>query len=141
MQIRAEPLEHFAEVAHRWNKVLLRIGRCVCVWLPVWGGFDAVRTPTPDEWQNMALVSVISGTRALLNWMELPYTVPLIKRIREVNQRLQQVCEVNGLGDKTWCRPNPVDESRFTFANAAEKAILRQKMTKFDSEYKPAPME
>ena len=87
----AEPLESFAANAKRWNAAGEALGRCVVVVLPVWGSYDAVRTPTPDEWQNMLLTSLIHGTRSYINWMELPYSIPLTKRIRDVNWQIREV--------------------------------------------------
>jgi len=91
MRVRGEPLEQFALKVRDFNAVLENFGRCVCIWLPVWGAMDAYRVPTPDEWQNMAFTSIIHGSRGLLNWMELPYSVPLCKRIREVNWKLREI--------------------------------------------------
>jgi hypothetical protein len=91
MRVQGEPLEHFALKIRVLYAALENLGRCVCVWLPVWGSYDAYRSPTPDEWQNMAFTSIIHGSRGLLNWMELPYSAPLCKRIREVNWKLREI--------------------------------------------------
>lgn len=49
-----------------------------------------------------------------------------------ISERLQRVCQANGLGDKTWCRPNPVDETRFKPPTPEEKKATRAAMTKFN---------
>lgn len=91
MRMQGEPLEYFALKVRDINASLSNLGRCICIWLPVWGAYDAYRIPTPDEWQNMAFTSIIHGSRGLLNWMEMPYSVPLCKRIREVNWKLREI--------------------------------------------------
>ena len=91
MSDSTEPLECFAANARTWNAAGKALGRCVVIQLPVWGCWDAIRSPTPDEWQNMAIVSLVHGSRGFINWMELPYSVPLIKRIREVNWIIQGI--------------------------------------------------
>jgi glycosyltransferase involved in cell wall biosynthesis len=81
----------------------------------------------------------------LCNEMDTPLQyIPIANRIEASNrlpdkyhfvcisERLKAVCLKNGIPEKNlWCRPNPVDESRFRMVNEQDKFALRRKLSKF----------
>ncbi len=48
-----------------------------------------------------------------------------------ISERLKDVCARNGFADNVWCRPNPVDETRFHPVAAAQRHELRLKNSRF----------
>jgi glycosyltransferase involved in cell wall biosynthesis len=81
----------------------------------------------------------------LCNEMDTPLQyIPIVNRIEASNalpdkyhfvcisERLKTTCLKNGIPEKNlWCRPNPVDESRFRTVDETEKFALRKNLTKF----------
>lgn len=55
---------------------------------------------------------------------------PPFFRIVCISPKLQEMCRAFGYEDNVWCRPNPVDESRF-FPDLDKRAEYRRKHTKF----------
>lgn len=49
-----------------------------------------------------------------------------------ISERLKRVCERAGYTRNVWCRPNPVDETKFHPISAEEKLATRRRLTKFD---------
>ncbi|MDX9868923.1 MAG: hypothetical protein RBT78_13470 [Kiritimatiellia bacterium] len=85
---KLDPMEHFARIALRFNRGVAPIGMPVVCWLQTYGYGDASRQPTPDEFENMVCTSLIHGTRALVYFIDYPVSIPLIRRIREVQARV-----------------------------------------------------
>lgn len=53
-----------------------------------------------------------------------------------ISERLRRVCADRGYSDNVWCRPNPVDETKFHPATAAERLAARVANTRFGPEGK-----
>jgi len=88
---KIDPMEHFARIAVRFNQGVAPIGMPVVCWLQTYGYGDASRQPTPDEFENMVCTSLIHGTRVLVYFIDYPVSIPLIRRIREVQNKVAAI--------------------------------------------------
>lgn len=88
---KIDPMEHFARIAARFNQGVASVGMPVACWLQTYGYGDASRQPTPDEFENMVCTSLIHGTRALAYFIDYPVSIPLIRRVREVQNKAASV--------------------------------------------------
>lgn len=77
--------------------------------------------------------------RELTSMTDHPYTPswmrPIIRitlkwatMIVAISPYLAEQCEKAGLSRKIWCRPNPIDETRFRLAAVEEKAFFRRRL-------------
>ncbi|MFA6290426.1 MAG: glycosyltransferase family 4 protein [Victivallales bacterium] len=67
-----------------------------------------------------------------INRIEVSCKLPAKHMYVCISERLKAVCLKNGILEKNlWCRPNPVDESRFSTVNESVKFALRRKLTPF----------
>lgn len=48
-----------------------------------------------------------------------------------ISDAIAQKCKAQGLSDNVWCRPNPIDETRFKPCDAAGKQVLRKAISPF----------
>ena len=77
-------------------------------------------TPTPHQYEPM-LFNLILGKR-------FPKGTVIIC----ISEMLKKMCEKNGYKENVWCRPNPVDETKF-FMDSQNKMKFRQKYTLFET--------
>lgn len=94
---------------------------------------------------NYARAHGIPAIIELCNEMDTPFQyIPVANRIEASNglpdkyhficisESLRSVCLKNNIPEgNLWCRPNPVDESRFRPVDAETKSSLRRKLSKF----------
>ncbi len=68
----------------------------------------------------------------ILNRLEVSAALPEKYSFVCISERLKEGCLENGIPERNlWCRPNPVDESRFRMLDDQEKFALRRKLTPF----------
>lgn len=68
-------------------------------------------------------------------WMEAKF--PKRFHIVAISEHLKDVSMKNGVPEeKIWCRPNPVDETKFFTVSDQEKAAMRKEFTKFKGDCK-----
>ncbi len=94
---------------------------------------------------NYARVNGIPAIIELCNEMDTPMQyIPRLNRIEAsttlparyhficISERLKGTCVRSGIPEQNlWCRPNPIDESRFKIVSSTEKIFLRKKLSKF----------
>ncbi|MBU4377320.1 MAG: glycosyltransferase family 4 protein [Candidatus Omnitrophica bacterium] len=73
---------------------------------------------TPHHYEPFFLRAILGG--------RFPGKTPIVC----ISDMLKNMCESYGYKDSIWCRPNPVDESRF-FVDEKNKAAFRKKYTHF----------